>query len=499
MASRIACLLVPSFPLAARLRAEPEAGGAALVVLSDMRAGARVVAASPEARRAGVGEGLTWAQARAMLPGLLARERQAPGEDAARRALLSAAEAFSPRLEEAEPGVVFLDVAGEPDEKGLALGLLARARRERLPARVGVAGGMAAARAAAESCEEDGWELVPAGQDQAFLAPRPLSCLRPPAAAARTLERWGLRRVGELARLPEGEVSSRLGRDGWLLHRAARGLDARPLVPRRPASSFSDGAGFDWPISDLSSFTAAAAPVLLRLAEKLAERGLASRRLELAFELDPQGREARALELAAPTADARTWLALLALELERHPPRAPVTGLSALAVPEEPRAAQLTLFGPPALSPDALSTTIARLAALVGEDRVGCPAAKDTRRPESFGLKTYAPPPPPEQSVEGAGEVTRAAFTAVRVLRPAAPLEVLCVGEEPRRARSLDPSLPLCGDVVVAAGPWRMLEGWWGEDPVERDYWDLELSDQGLYRVYYDLRRKRWYADGIYD
>jgi len=55
------------------------------------------------------------------------------------------------------------------------------------------------------------------------------------------------------------------------------------------------------------------------------------------------------------------------------------------------------------------------------------------------------------------------------------------------------------GRVRIASGPWRLEEGWWSRDPVDRDYWDLELADGGIYRLYRERRSAQWYADGIYD
>ena len=45
--------------------------------------------------------------------------------------------------------------------------------------------------------------------------------------------------------------------------------------------------------------------------------------------------------------------------------------------------------------------------------------------------------------------------------------------------------------VAIAAG--------FDEQPIERDYWDVELSDGGIYRIYQDRRSQEWFADGIYD
>ena len=30
-------------------------------------------------------------------------------------------------------------------------------------------------------------------------------------------------------------------------------------------------------------------------------------------------------------------------------------------------------------------------------------------------------------------------------------------------------------------------------------YWDVELSDGALYRIYRDRAANRWFADGVYD
>ena len=55
------------------------------------------------------------------------------------------------------------------------------------------------------------------------------------------------------------------------------------------------------------------------------------------------------------------------------------------------------------------------------------------------------------------------------------------------------------GLVRVTAGPWALEDGWWNNQPVERDYWDVELSGGGLYRVYRDRKTGDWFADGMYD
>ena len=55
------------------------------------------------------------------------------------------------------------------------------------------------------------------------------------------------------------------------------------------------------------------------------------------------------------------------------------------------------------------------------------------------------------------------------------------------------------GNVRVASGPWTLEEGWWCDTPVERDYWDIELTNGGVYRIFRERESGEWFADGMYD
>jgi protein ImuB len=173
------------------------------------------------------------------------------------------------------------------------------------------------------------------------------------------LRRWGLTTVGEFAGLPESDVASRLGELGRELHHAARGIDPRPLIPRALPPEFREGMELEWPLVALEPFLFIASNALDRLSARMEMQGFACKRLELTMTLEPDGYHARAIDLPAPTRDTKTMLTLLRLDLEKSPPGAPVIGFSLVAHPDRPRRAQLSLFGPAALSPEKLATTIA--------------------------------------------------------------------------------------------------------------------------------------------
>jgi protein ImuB len=513
VSTRIACLLVPLFPLAARLRSEPELAREALIAVEGNGNATRVVAATRPARAAGVRPGLTLVQARALCPKLVVRSRDGECERAAQEALLEVAEGFSPRVEDAGEGLAYLDIDGverlypvPSPELALGRSLMGTAAAAALPARVGIASSKLAARAAAGLPEPP--VIVPAGEEAAFLAPLPLHRLDPEVEIAATLERWGVRSVGDFARLSPSRIASRLGRTGRELHAIARGIDPRPLIPREPSPVFHEGMSFEWPLVSLEPFLFVGRAALDRLCQRLETRGFACTRLGLELRLEPDGHQSRSIDLPAPTRDVKTLLTLVRLDLEARPPGAPVAGLTFLAYPDRPREAQLSLYGPAALSPDKLATTLARLFALLGPDRVGSPRPVNGHRPESFALADFSPPPPPQ--VRREPHTSRGLLT-VRVLRPAVEIEVLTAGGESVEAVPLMPmEIRTPGSVVakrprvegtvkVASGPWGLEEGWWADEPTGRDYWDVELAGRGLYRIYRERTTGVWYADGIYD
>jgi len=492
--SRIACLYVPLFPLAARLRAEPELAGEIIAICEGNGAAARVVAASRP-----------WS--------------------------------LSPRVEDAELDLVFADVDGMhrlyDGERDLGQAAEVTANAMDLPIRVGVAANKLAARIAAR--QPGSPTVVPAGGEVAFLAALPLRHLRLERRLAETLGRWGVTTLGDLARLPADRVASRLGPAGAAAHQSARGIDPQPLVPHQPSPTLTEGMELEWPVVTVDPLLAAIRQLLERIRCRLEAHDLACALLELELCLEPEGSDRRTIRLPAPTRDVDALVALIRLELDAHPPGAAVAAFGCFVHPDRPRRGQLTLFGAPEIHPEKLAATMARIAGRIGPDRVGAPQTVDGHLPERYGVAPFDPPPAPKLRREpknGRG------LLAIRVFRPPVPLEVITEevnDSENSQFSILNSQLPSqtqsdteC-DVTqnlklktenlrlvsvtsetgatpriqrlirIAAGPWSLEDGWWNERPVKRDYWDVELSGGRLYRIYRDHESGEWFADGMYD
>ena len=175
----------------------------------------------------------------------------------------------------------------------------------------------------------------------------------------------------------------------------------------------------EWPIEGLEPMSF----VLTRLLEPLSirlerrDRGVAV--LHVQLRLVAGDVHARSLQLPSPMRDVRTLRTLALLDLESHPPSAAIDRVTIVIDPTPGRVVQHTLFARPQLTPEQLSTLLARLGAVMGQDRIGAPATVDSYRPGAFVMKAFAP-----------GHEPRAPVTS--------PSRVRATSHEPR-APSLEP------------------------------------------------------------
>ena len=170
-----------------------------------------------------------------------------------------------------------------------------------------------------------------------FLAPLPVALLRSRpelAGLPETLERLGIRTLGELAGLPSRAVAERFGHPGLLALDLARGRDT-PLDPRRPAE----------PVSERIELPEAVSGQQLEHALELLIARLLARR-------ERRGRALRGLAVSARFVAGGTWREEVTLRSASADPRrihlALAPRLAELPAPAESLALEVAAFGPPA-------------------------------------------------------------------------------------------------------------------------------------------------------
>jgi len=407
------------------------------------------------------------------------------------RALLEIAREFTPRVEARGPTPVLLDLHGLgrvwPAPEALGRAILDSARGRDLVAHLALAFSRTAALLLTQA--RPGLTIVPAGAEAEALAPLPVALLGLDSDREALFHRWGVRTLGEIARLPATGLAERLGPEGPRLRRMARGEDETPLVPTPPPESFECTLELEWPVDGLEPLSFLLGRVLESLCDGLRDRGRRAAGMALDLRLVDGKLHSRALRPAAPSIEARTWRTLLLLDLETHPPHDAVQALTVRAEPTPSRAVQFSLLDPAQPSPERLAETMARLHAWTATGRAGAPALLDTHRPGAFVLGTFAPGP----AIVGASRPAEPR-AALRAFRPPLPAHVSLRDGGPAFVAAAG----IRGTVLDRAGPWRASGDWW-DAAWSREEWDVLLSTAGVYRIFRDLARGEWFVEGELD
>jgi protein ImuB len=553
-----ACIFIPDFPAQAIIRLEPELRVCPLAVVTGRAPLEKVMALNEYARAMGVDTGASKSQLEAW-ENLVLRSRSEAQESSAHAALLDCAQSFSPEVEDTAPGTALLNLAGltpllGPIQK-ISHDLAERVLQMGLEAQIAVASNPDAALLAARGFA--GVTLISRGHEADRLGDLPVDVLLESFSSdaeqsvrwVETFDRWGIRKVRALAALPEVPLIERLGQQGLRLQKLARGVVSRDLRLFEPRLVFAESVDLEYPIVLLEPLAFLLNRMLEQMCARLSARALALQELRLDLELaattlsdcdassiasaDRSARTfTRTLRLPMPMLDAKVFLKLLQLDLQAHPPGAPIVKIHLVAEPARPRSLQGGLFQPVFPEPEKLELTLARIAGIVGEGRVGSVELLNSHREGAFAVRHFAPMETicaesainkvkqakvhttmttlePEKYIAGdvdhkAAENAQeqmSAVIALRLFRPPLIASVSVQGAKPVRMHCLERE-EIAGEIVWTAGPWRSSGDWSEQDGWSRDEWDIAVpagSGLVLYRLVQDKLSGNWFVEGTYD
>jgi nucleotidyltransferase/DNA polymerase involved in DNA repair len=314
----IAAVTVPAFSLRATLRAR--GGLDTRPVALAPPAGSQPVLGpcTNEAEEAGVHPGMRISEALATCPELVLVEEDPAGAEEAWEGVLRRLEDAGFAVESAEPGCAYLETDGIERLAGGLDATLRRALAAVGPAwepRVGAATRRFTALAAATVAPPHGAVVVDDHQSALFLEPLPLDLLSLTPDRRRELSALGIKRLGELARLPGASVADRLGPDGEEAWRIVSGEDGRHVEPRRPPAEIAEELEFPEAVGNELTLTRAFAALLERVLARPERAGRIPRPLALSARLVGGGSWHRALTLREPTAEANRLRVALAPKL----------------------------------------------------------------------------------------------------------------------------------------------------------------------------------------
>jgi protein ImuB len=455
--------------------------------------------------------------------------------DAGQGLLVDLAFTFSPLVEQTTADTVVLDVAGQDllfgspaspnaavDDnaeidslRALASEIVRRATQLGFKVNVSVAANPDAAIHSARSFKQV--TVIPAGRESLQLGNLPLKLLDYSLAdiekerveeIGETLELWGLRTFNDFATLPLAGVAQRLGQAGVRLQKLAQGKSDRQMVLVQPPLGFEQTLELEHPVAELEPLSFILSRLLNQLCANLHAHALATNELRLRLKLENKTEHERTITLPVPMHNPKTLLRLLLFEIEAQPPQAAVISVTIIAEPVKPRVAQTGLFIPLAPEPEKLELTLARLAKLVGADKVGSPELLDTHRPDAFLMKRFSISTQNKSRRKRESAIdNRQCVMGFRVFRPPWRAEVQTMHGQPTRisAHDVKSSCLVRGKVICASGPWRTSGDWWRTDIWARDEWDIAVADSipqqsdVLCRIYRDVQSEEWFVEGIYD
>ncbi|HEY8247890.1 MAG TPA: DNA polymerase Y family protein [Hyphomicrobium sp.] len=510
---RIVSVWLPLWPIERMRRAQPSLApdDVPLALTETGTHGIRITAVNMRAAREGVRIGQALADARAALPGLATQPANPRRDHTALLRLARWCGRYGPNRNVDGDDGLWIDITGVAHlyggEAQLIADLVARLSRFKLTVRAGLADTLGAAHALARFAPSPA--LAEEGRSGASLAGLPIEALRLAPETALLLKRLGLRRIGELYRLPRAALQRRF--------RSAKGVEAvltrldqalgvraeprRPLI--EPPALFVQRSWPD-PLISAEQLEAETAVLAQELCAHLSARGLGARRLCLSlYRADGTVAEARA-GLSAPSWAPEHMTALIGEKLAALDAGFGVDVMMLAAVQVEKPGAQQAALAPRLKGGACTDATqlVDRLANRLGPARVRRLEPRASHIPERAEAQVAA--------LARSNELTWPLPSGAR--RPPLLLE----RPEPIRVVAEVPEGPPASFVwrrverriVRAQGPQRIAPEWWDEIAAKksgtRDYYRIEdeggagywVFREGLYGREEEL--PRWFLHGLF-
>src|SRR5438105_7143051 len=281
------------------------------------------------------------------------------------------------------------------------------------------------------------------------------------------LHKWGIHTLGQLAALDKEQLAARLGPEAVRMWERANGQSSRPLKFVRPPESFEESFEFENEIETAEPLLFMLRRFLQQLSVRLSGIYLVAKELTLRITFPNPPRDGfaaankqiyeRVFKIPQPTNDVDLLFRMLHTHLENFKSEYPITAVSLQAEPAKPSRQHVGWFETSVRDPNQLYETLARLVALLGNDRVGTPVLEETHRPDAFRLEPFAWDagagfqPVGQAGVPACKETGRQdaclphshdgcapLSPALRRFRPAAPASVFSTENSPAHVRSAD-------------------------------------------------------------
>ncbi len=496
-----ACIYLRDFSCQAMLRLRPSLQHTPCVVLEGEPPLQRVCSTTPNARLCGAAIGMNPSEVET-IPQLHTLRRSHVEELSAKAVLLESAWSISPRVEahsSSDTYMLIIDCTGTETLHGnphtLAQRLLQQSNALSFQVTIAFSQNYHASICMARAITPPSCiSILASGTEAQMLSPLPLSVLDLSEEHSHLLTTWGIHTLGMLAALPARELASRLGQQGPRLQKLSSGTHPHLFCPEEPALKLAESMELDTPVVLLDSLLFVIGSMLEQLVRRATDRILALASIGIHLALEGGITYSRTITPALPTNDRKIWVKLIHLDLELHPPHAPILAIRLGVDTGTLNAIQIGLFSPQTPEPNRLDVTIARIRSIVGEHAVGSPLLADTHKMDSFHMQPF--------SVKAARDRqphASAPKTCVRQVRPPEPARVRLQNNRPDSFSFRD----IRYRVEAAYGPWAANGEWWHAGQWSYEQWDILASSQDGSRLACCLAHSpslaAWHVVSLYD
>ena len=462
--------------------------GLPLALTAMERNALRLASVTPAAAALGLTPGQGLADARAICPGLLTRPLVPDRLDTTRAALLRWAERFSPMVSFDREDVVILDISGVDHLFGGEAEMAARVAEAfgalGLTARVAIADTRGAAWALAQSAPA----IAPPQRTRQVLEPLTVAALRIEAQAVEGLNALGLTTIGEVARLPRGQLARRFGLEVIRRLDQALGAEPEPVSPARARPVFSARMTFAEPIGLTRDVMAGLDHLLERVCAALERAHQGARHLRLTARRVDASDTMAEIRLARPGRDPMRLRDLFERKVGEMQAGFGIDALRLVAVETEPLKPAQTGRRQ---AGERLDDLLSRIGNRIGFEQVTRYLPNESHIPEHAFTTAVA------------------AWSEAEAFPPGLPRPLVLFDPEPlgpAPERTPPRRFSWRGQAVTthgASGPERIAPEWWWDDPAwrtgPRDYWKVQTGEGPrlwLYRSYYPA--PAWWIQGVF-
>jgi len=231
---------IPAFSIAVERVCHPELRDRPVAVAPPHSERALILSVSSEARKEGIFKGMPLGKAIKFCPDLTVLPPNPGLTEKASQVLTKMLAQYTPLWEPLRPGHVYLDITGTERLWGRAKDTASHLRREikghlRLSGAVGVAGNKMVSSIASKIVRSEGILDVDHGQESSFMAPLKVDVLPGIGHVRRRilLEELNIALVREIAAMDMGRLKLVFGRQAYVIHQRAFGIDPTPVYPPR--------------------------------------------------------------------------------------------------------------------------------------------------------------------------------------------------------------------------------------------------------------------------